>query len=378
MEEYLIWAEIRLDAIARNIRALRRATSPKASLMAVVKADGYGHGAADVARTALANGAASLGVARMEEGIHLRTAGFAAPILVFGSTLSSHIKDMIRYRLTPTVYSMEDALRISETAISLGKRLPVHLKFDTGMGRLGFTGQALMDPVVTVKKIAALPGLRIQGIYTHFATADSPVQDFALTQSQTFSSLLKKLEETGLRPPIAHMANSAGLIRLPESHLDMVRPGIALYGIQPDSSMDKTAFPLEPALSLKARIVQLKTVPAGFSISYGRTWVATKPSAIASIACGYGDGFPRLLSDRTDVLVRGRKAPLRGRICMDLCMADVSGIPGVRVGDVVTFIGKDGEEEILAETLSDTLGTIAYELVTGLMPRVPRVYTTQT
>ncbi|MCW7753199.1 alanine racemase [Desulfobotulus sp. H1] len=373
MDEHLVWAEISLEAIAHNIRTLRKATSPQASLMAVVKADGYGHGAAQVARTALACGAASLGVARMEEGIALRTAGFAAPILVFGPCLSSHIKDMIRYRLTPSVYSTDDALRISETAMTTGKVLPVHIKMDTGMGRLGFTGQSLSAPAATLRKLAALPGLRIQGIYTHLATADQPDKGFALTQLRLFSNLLHQLETEGLRPPIAHAANSAALISLPESHYDMVRPGIAMYGIQPASSMDKEVFPLKPALSLKTKIVQMKTVPAGFSISYGRTWTARKPSSIATIACGYGDGFPRLLSNTAEVLVAGHRAPLRGRICMDLSMIDVSGIPHVRPGDTVTLIGRDGREEILAENLADTMGTIAYEIVTGLMPRVPRV-----
>ncbi|MDY0163997.1 alanine racemase [Desulfobotulus sp.] len=373
MDEHLIWAEIRLDALARNIRALRKRSSPTASLMAVVKADGYGHGATEVARTALAHGAASLGVARMEEGIRLRTAGFAAPILVFGHTLSCHIKEMIRYRLIPSICSMEDAQRMSETALASGKTLPVHLKFDTGMGRLGFTGQPLSDPVSTVKKIRALPGLRIQGVYTHFATADQDDVDFTLTQLQTFRQILEKLEQAGVRPPIAHAANSAALIRLPESHLDMVRPGIAMYGIQPASTMDRQAFPLEPVLSLKSKIIQIKTVPAGFSLSYGRTWIAQKPSSIATIACGYGDGFPRQLSNGCEVLVRGRRAPLRGRICMDLSMIDVSGIPGVEVGDTVTLIGQDGEQEILAETLAESVQTIAYELVTGLMPRIPRI-----
>ncbi|TWI67808.1 alanine racemase [Desulfobotulus alkaliphilus] len=373
MNEHLIWAEIRLDAIAENIRSLRRAASSKASLMAMVKANGYGHGAVEVARTALASGAASLGVARMEEGIALRTAGFAAPILVFGPSLSSDIREMIRYRLTPSVYSMDDALRISETAMTTGKKLPVHLKFDTGMGRLGFTGQALSDPVTTVRKIGSLPGLRIQGVYTHLATADHPEKEFTRHQIQTFSRLLAGLEEANLRPPIAHAANSAGLISFPECHFDMVRPGIAIYGIQPSLTMDKKAFSLQPALSLKTRIVQIKTVPAGFSISYGRTWTASKPTAIATLACGYGDGFPRLLSNNGEVLVRGRRAPLRGRICMDLCMVDVSGIPDVRTGDTVTLIGKDGGDEILTETLAESIGTIGYELVTGLMPRVPRV-----
>lgn len=371
--EHLIWAEIDLDAIAHNLRFLRKKARPPASLMAVIKANAYGHGAKEVARTALANGASSLAVARVEEGIELRNAGLAAPILILGPFLPCHIRAILRYRLTPTLFDMGSAVSLSEAASGANRKIPVHLKFDTGMGRLGFYGENQVNPAPLVRQLAQLSGLRIHGIYTHFATADEKDTSYTRMQLESFRHILARLEEKKLRPPIAHSANSAGILFHPESHLDLVRCGIALYGIQPSQELPPTPF-LRPALSLKSRILQLKKIPADTSISYGRTWTAPAPSLCATIACGYGDGFPRILSNRADVLVRGVRVPVRGRVCMDLTMLDVSAVPEVRVGDKVTLLGKDGEEEITAQELAGLAQTIPYEIVTGIVGRVPRVF----
>lgn len=372
MHEQLIWAEIDLDAIARNIRKLKLATKPPASLMAVVKADGYGHGAPMVARTALANGATSLGVARIDEGILLRTAGIAAPILVFGYTPPSRIPELLRYRLTPAVYSVEDARRMAEISAAREEEIPIHLKFDTGMGRVGLVADAISDPVTTVGSLAALPGIRLQGMFTHFATADQRDKAYTRTQLAAFSRLVEQLTAAGLRPPVVHAANSAALMELPESHFDMVRPGIALYGIYPSEEVCQNGIRLTPAMQVRSRILQVKKVPCGASVSYGATWTTRRPATIATIACGYADGYNRLLSNCGHVLINGHRAPVVGRICMDLTMVDVSDIPDVRQGGIATLFGRDQGKEILADELAKAVGTIPYEIVSSLTGRVPR------
>jgi alanine racemase len=377
----LIWAEIDLAAVAENTRALRRHTIPRAQVMAVVKADGYGHGAVPVARTALANGAGWLGVARCGEGVRLREAGIGAPILVFGYTPPDAAEELLEFDLRQAVHSVETAAAYSALAARRGKRLRVHLKVDTGMGRLGLlpaveAAGGRMDRAFAgaAESIARLPGIDAEGIFTHLASADSAELAPALRQLERFSELLDALAANGLVFPVRHAANSAALIALPRSHLDLVRPGIALYGLAPSEEMDLSAIRLRPAMALKTRIIHLKDVPAGFAVSYGMTYRTPAPTRIATVPAGYADGYRRSFSSRGQMLVQGRRVPVVGRVCMDLTMLDVGGVPEVRLEDEVVVFGRQGDEEIPAGELARALRTIPYEIVCNVAARVPRTY----
>jgi alanine racemase len=380
----LIWAEIDLNAIASNVRELRRRTRPQAKLMAVVKADGYGHGAAEVARTALANGAEWLGVARLPEAVALREAGFDAPILVFGYTPPADAGRLVDHDLRQSVYSLDAARAYSAAATARGRPIRVHFKVDTGMGRLGLVPAALCalepghsigeDFIRTATAIASLPGIEPEGIFTHFAAADSADLSYAERQLALFTAAVSALRANGLEFALRHAANSAALIALPESHLDLVRPGIALYGLRPSDEIDLTGIVLKPAMALKTRIVHLKAVPAGTAISYGMTYRAPRPTVIATVPAGYADGFRRQLSSQGPMLVRGRRVSVVGRVCMDLCMLDVGAVPDARVDDEVVIFGRQGAESISADDLAHELGTINYEIVCDVSARVPRVY----
>jgi alanine racemase len=380
----LIWAEVDLSAIAHNVRELRRRADPKAKVMAVVKANGYGHGAVEVARTALANGAEWLGVARLPEAIPLREAGFAVPILVFGYTPPAEAGRLIEYDLRQSVCSQAAARAYSAAAVSRGRRIRVHLKVDTGMGRLGMVPAALSgktpghtvgeDFIREATAIARLPGLSAEGIFTHFAAADSADTSCAERQLALFLEVLAALRTAGLEFAMRHAANSAAVIQLPESHLDIVRPGIALYGLKPSEEVNLTGLSLRPAMTLKTRIIHLKSVPAGTSISYGMTHRTPSPTVIATIPAGYADGYRRLLSSRGNMIVHGHRVPVVGRVCMDLTMLDVGTVPDACIEDEVVIFGRQGNEFISADDLARELGTINYEIVCDLTARVPRVY----
>jgi alanine racemase len=380
----LIWAEVDLTAIAHNVAELRRRTDPNAKLMAIVKANGYGHGAVEVARTALANGAEWLGVARLPEAIALREAGFSAPILVLGYTPPAAAERLIDYDLKQSVYSLAAAEAYSNAGLRRGKRIPVHLKVDTGMGRLGLVPAALAGQapaggvgdafIAAATAILRLPGLNPEGIFTHFAASDSADKSYAQRQLDLFLEVLSALQAAGIEFPIRHAANSAAVIQLPESHLDLVRPGIALYGLTPSDETDLTGIRLQPAMSLKTRIIHLKAVPAGTCISYGMTYRAPSPTVIATIPAGYADGYRRLLSSRGQMLVRGRRVPVVGRVCMDLTMLDVGAVPDVQMEDEVVIFGRQGSAYLTADDLARELGTINYEIVCDLTARVQRVY----
>ena len=380
----LIWAEVDLSAIAHNVRELRRLTRPQARVMAVVKANGYGHGALEVARTALANGAEWLGVARLAEAIPLREAGFGVPIMVFGYTPPADAGRLIDYDLRQSVYSLAAARAYSAAAAARSNRIRVHLKVDTGMGRLGMVPAALSgktpghavgeDFIHEVTAIARLPGLDAEGIFTHFAASDSADTTYAKQQLALFLDVLSALRAAGLEFAVRHAANSAAVIALPESHLDLVRPGIALYGLRPSDEVDLTSISLKPAMALKARIIHLKSVPAGACISYGMTYCTPAPTVIATIPAGYADGYRRLLSSRGEMLVDGRRVPVVGRVCMDLTMLDVGTVPDACIEDEVVIFGRQGNEFISADDLARELGTINYEIVCDLTTRVPRVY----
>lgn len=374
-----IWAEIDLSAIGRNLKALQGLTGPSVRMLAAVKANAYGHGLVPVARQALKSGVHMLGVARPGEGIDLRRSGIDAPILIFGYTAADAVEDLLKYRLTPTVLSRQTAEAMSAAALAAGKRLAVHVKVDTGMGRVGFLAPDLqtvggMDSVAEIEGIARLEGLVPEGIYTHFAAADSRDKTSARRQFKRFMETTAALAEKGVAFPLRHAANSGAVIDLPETHLDMVRPGIAVYGLYPSDEVDKARIRLAPAMMLKARIAQVKAVPAGFQVSYGSTYTTPRPTVIATVPVGYADGYRRALSSRGIMLAGGRRVPVVGRVCMDLVMLDVGGVPGIRAGDEVVILGAQGNERITADEIAGWLDTINYEVVSTVMARVPRVY----
>jgi len=384
LDSPLVWAEVDLEAIAHNVRELRRITDPGADLMAVVKANAYGHGAVEVTRKALENGADSLGVARIQEAIELRKAGVKESVLIFGYTPLALAHKLIGFDLTQTVWSYTTAQALSDIAVSSNKQIKVHLKVDTGMGRLGLlpdcrrppvTEQNLMGNAIReVASISSLAGLELEGVYTHFASADSSDKTYAGKQFEIFVDFLNELRRAGINPPLCHAANSGAIIDMPETHLNMVRAGISIYGLYPSDEVNKRRIVLKPAMTLKSKIVHLKKVPPGFKISYGSTYKTPKPTTIASIPVGYADGFNRLLSSRGHMLVRGRRAPIVGRVCMDQTMLDVGHIPGVKLEDEVVIFGRQKNESITADEIAATLNTINYEIVSALTVRVPIIY----
>lgn len=381
MEPHSVWAEIDLSAIAHNLREIRRIVDPDSELMAVVKADGYGHGAVPVARTSLKNGATRLGVARAEEAVVLRNAGINAPILVFGSVSGGELRRLIKYDLTFTIFSREIAQTLSAIALETGRSQRVHLKVDTGMGRLGFTlGQPELgsapdrQALREILSVADLPGLELEGIYTHFASADAQDKTFAQRQLQLFMELLEQLSRAGLHFPCRHAANSAAIINLPESHLDLVRAGIMAYGLYPSDQVDQRRISLKPVMQLKTQITQIKEVSAGYCVSYGSSYRTERPTCLATVSVGYADGLNRLLSSRASMLVTGIRSPIVGRICMDQTILDVGHLDGVQVGEEVIIFGRQGGTELPVEEQAALLETINYEIVSSLTARIPRIY----
>jgi alanine racemase len=366
------WVEIDLSAIGANCRRLKQIIGPDVELLASLKADAYGHGALRVARTVLYHGATRLGVATLSEAAPLRQAGITAPILVFGYLPPWQMREAVRLGITVTLYSLEAAQALSQAAQSLGIPARAHLKIDSGMGRLGLRAEQVETIVAIADEIQKLPGIEFEGIFTHFACADSADQTLSLLQLERFQAVLAALEKRGLRPPIVHAANSAATLTLPGSRFNMVRPGIALYGLHPSDEVRLPAG-FQPALTFKTQIAQVKDVPAGECISYGCTFVTPTEMRIAVIPVGYADGFRRAPANWGEVLVRGKRAPLVGRVCMDQSMIDVSAIPGVSVGDEVVLIGQQAEEQLTAEAVAARLGTINYEVVSEILARVPRV-----
>jgi alanine racemase len=374
LDSPLVWAEVDLKAIAHNIRELRRITNPKARFMAIVKANAYGHGIIEVARQSLENGAEALGVANIEEGIQLRKAGIDAPVLIFGYTSPVHVKKLIEFDLTQTVYSYETSRALSEAVAAYGKKIKVHIKVDTGMGRLGLLRGITDSAVSEVESISRLPMLELEGIYTHFATADKSDRSYAGKQFEIFMDFLNQLRIAGLEIPVTHAANSAAIINMPETHLDMVRAGISIYGLYTSEEVDRSIMKLKPAMELKTKIIHLKKVPAGFKVSYGTTYETEKPTTIATVSIGYADGLNRLLSSKGRMLVCGQSAPIVGRVCMDMTMLDVGKIPEIAFGEEVVVFGKQGNASISVDEIASTINTINYEVVSTIMERVPRIY----
>ncbi|HEV2473141.1 MAG TPA: alanine racemase, partial [Chthonomonadales bacterium] len=366
------WVEIDLSAIANNTRRIAEIIGPQVRILASLKADAYGHGALKVAHTVLHNGATMLGVATVSEAMPLRQAGMRAPILVFGYTPLWQMREAVHLDLTITLYTLEAAQALSRAAESLGKSVKAHIKVDSGMGRLGIRAEEVDEVVQLVQSVIDLQGLELEGIFTHLATADAQDQHHTRLQLARFRRVLQALEEKGLRPPLVHAANSAALLSLPESRFDMVRPGIALYGLDPSEDV-RLPQSFRPALSFKTQVSLVKQVPAGECISYGCAYTTERPMTVATLPVGYADGFRRGPANWGSVLIHGQEAPLLGRVCMDQCMVDVTHIPQVRIGDEVVLIGRQGHSSLSAEEVARRLGTIHYEVVSEILARVPRV-----
>jgi alanine racemase len=369
-DQFVTYAVVDLDAIAHNVQALRKHVGPQVDIFAVVKAQAYGHGAVQVSRVAVENGADRLAVGRLDEGIELRQAGIHALILVMSYAVPAETEIMVEHDLIPTINTAEGAQAYANRAAALGKTATIHVKVDTGMGRYGVMPE---EVVPFLNYLSDLPGLVVEGLYTHFATADATDKTYAHQQFARFLDIIEAVRLAGYNIPIYHSANSAGTLDLPDMHLDAVRPGLAVYGMYPSVEV-KRDVPLKPALSLKSHVARVRTLPKGSSVGYGRTFVTSRPTPIALILVGYGDGYHRILSNRGHVLIRGQRAPIVGRVCMDQFMVDASGIKGVTQDDEVVLLGEQGEAAITAEELAALTETINYEVTTSILQRVPRIY----
>jgi len=358
--------EIDLDSIAYNIHQIRKKVGNKTKTMAVMKANAYGHGAVEVAKVAIDAGAQWLAVALVEEGIQLREAGIQSPILILGSTPPDQVHEVIKYNLSQTVCSRELIETLSNEAQSWNQTAKVHIKVDTGLGRLGIFPE---EVAAFVKESSCLEGIEIEGIFTHFSVAD---EDKAFTELQIkkFKEVISNLEREKIHIPLKHAANSAAVVGFASSYFNLVRPGIILYGLYPSPEMNRT-IPLKPAMSFKTKITYLKRVPAGYSLSYDRTFTTKRKSLIAILPVGYADGYPRALSNKGEVLIKGKRAPVVGMICMDMTLVDVTHIPDVKVGDEVVLFGKQNGAQISADEIASKSGLINYEILCGISKRVP-------
>ena len=362
------YVNIDLDAITANFRAIRQKAG--VPVMAVVKADAYGHGAIQVARQLQAE-CAFFGVSSMLEAMELRQAGLENPILVLGHTRVAAFPEAVKENIRPTIYRYEDALALSQEAVKQEKIAPFHFAVDTGMGRLGF--QPTEEAADICAKIAQLPNLEAEGLFSHFATADCADLSQAKAQAERFDRFYEMLQSRGVSVKLRHLDNSAGLMNF-DCHYEMVRSGIVTYGMYPSSEVDPMNLPLTPALSWHSRVTHVKLLPAGRPISYGGTYVTDRPTVVATVPVGYADGYRRSLSGKFYVLIRGQRAPILGRICMDQLMVDVTDIPNVQLNDRVVLVGTDGEETITMEGIAQAADSFNYEMVCGISRRVPRFY----
>lgn len=367
------WAEIDLDAIAHNVHEIRKLTGKRVELMGAVKADAYGHGVLEVVRTLLDSGVNQLAVSMLDEAIQIRKMGISVPILILGYTDPARADEIILNDVSQTVFSLDLAQALSAASVRLGRSAKIHVKIDTGMTRLGFMpGYAA---VKNIMEISRMPGLIIEGLFTHFASADEHERDYTMMQFERFMSVCSELARVGIHIPLKHACNSGGIIQYPEMHLDMVRPGIILYGLYPSNEVTRSSIDLKPAMTLKANVVHVKDVDKDVCISYGRTFRTSRKSRIATVPIGYADGYTRLMSNKGRMLVNGEFAPVVGRICMDQCMIDVTDLKSdVHVGDEVVIFGSQGGASISVDEIAAEVGTINYELVCIIGKRIPRVY----
>lgn len=367
------WAEIHLDNIEHNVREVVKRVGKMTEIMAVVKADAYGHGVFETVPTLIESGASRLAVSMLDEAIQLREFGIKVPILVLGYTEPSRAEDIINYNITQTVFSHELAQALSDAAVKLGRQAKIHIKIDTGMSRVGFApGYGAVKDVV---RISELPGIIIEGLFSHFASADEVDREYTMLQFERFESIVQELNRIGILIPVKHIANSAAIIQYPNLHLNLVRPGVILYGLYPSDEVDKSLIDIRPAMELKAKVVMVKEVEEGTPVSYGRTFVTKRRSRIATLPIGYADGYSRLLSNKGRVLIHGEYAPIVGNICMDQCMVDVTDIKKeVKTGDEAVIFGAQGNNEITVDEIARLCNTINYEIVCLIGKRIPRVY----
>lgn len=363
------WAEIDLDAVANNIREIRRITSPDSKIMGVVKADGYGHGFVEVTKTILNNGADYLAVATLEEAVQLRKRKFDVPILILGATEDAGADDLVEYNVMPTVFTYDFARVLSQSAVKKGRIAKIHIKLDTGMSRIGFL--CCEESVEEIIKISQLDNIEIEGIFSHLSCSDEKDRTYTQMQFEKFKDMCERLEKRGLKIPIKHICNSAGIMMYPEMHLDMVRPGIIIYGLYPSDEVDKSKLRLKPAMTLKAKITMVKEVDAGVGVSYGKTYITDKKTKIATVSIGYADGYIRLLSGKAKMMYGEECVDVIGRICMDQCMIDVTNVHNISIGDEVIIFGS---EKITADTVAGWLGAVNYEIVCMIGRRIPRIY----
>lgn len=367
------YARIDLDAVAYNMEQMKQSLEPQTKMMAVIKADGYGHGAVPIAEMLETKDYLwGFAVATLDEAVVLRTEGIKKPILVLGCVFPDQYLEMLKHDIRMNIYTEEMAEAISRMAAGEGLCAHMHIKLDTGMGRLGFDMSD--SSVEAITRISQLPNVEMEGIFTHFAKADETDKTFTEKQLRDFSEMTERLAENGVRFAYEHCANSAAIIDIKEANFDLVRAGISTYGLYPSEEVNKENVKLKPAMALKSHVAFVKEIHEGTPISYGGTFVSEKKMRIATIPVGYADGYPRSLSNKGWVLIRGKKAPIVGRICMDQFMVDVTDIDGVSFGDTVTLIGRDGNETITVEELGELSGRFNYEFVCDLGKRIPRVY----
>jgi alanine racemase len=366
-----VWAEIDLDAIAYNTKNIKKLIGDK-ELIAIVKADCYGHGAVDVVPTFLENGASRLAVAMLTEGIELRENNINAPIVILGYTPLYLGEELINYDIEQTVYDLDYAKELSEIALSLNKRAKIHIAIDTGMGRIGFL--PCNETVKTIAEICTLKGLEIVGIFSHFSTSDEEDKSYTKEQLLKFTKVMENLKALEIQIPLKHLSNSGAIIDMPETYLNAVRPGIILYGYYPSNEVFKDNLSIKPALTLKSKIGHVKELEPDMYIGYGKTFKTNKKTIVATLPIGYGDGYPRALAENAKIILNGKFAKILGRICMDQCMIDVTNIENVKTGDEVIILGEEGDLKFNADDMAGALGTINYEILCMLKSRIPRVY----
>lgn len=372
MKKYLrTYAKIDLDAVLHNIKEVKKQIENSVKVMAVIKADGYGHGATALGDF-LKEEVDYYGVATIEEAIELREYGIELPILILGYTSPNQYIELVENNITQTVYTLEMAKEMSKAGEICGKKAKIHIALDTGMTRIGF--EANEASILAIEEISTFPNLMVEGLFTHFACADEMDKSYSKLQIDRYDNFIVLLEERKIHIPIKHMCNSAGIMEFDHHRFEMVRAGIITYGLYPSEDVDKNIINLKPALEWKAHVVNVKTVDMGYGVSYGRTYVTKNKTKIATISIGYADGYPRALSSKARVLIHGKYAPIIGRICMDQMMIDVTHIDNVEIEDEVILVGKDGECIISVEELANMAGSFNYEFICGIGKRVPRVY----
>lgn len=368
-----VWAEINLSNLDYNIKNIKAKIGDR-EMIGVIKADAYGHGSVKVAEVLRENGCKTFAIATLQEAVTLREAGAKEEIIMLGLTPDMYADTIVNYDITPVVCDFANAKAFSDAAAKAEKTVSGLIAVDTGMGRIGYLADELEYAVEDVKKIAALPNFKIKGMFSHMSTADAFDKTYSHQQEAKYNKFYEALTAAGIEIPFRTLANSASIMELPTVYFDACRPGIILYGCYPSDEVDVNQLSIKPVMSVKANIVHLKDVPAGFSVGYGRRYISEKPSKIATIALGYADGYPRPYSSQAKVIVNGVIAPIAGNICMDQCMIDVTDVPDVKVGDEVIVMGTDGKNTILADDIAKATGTINYEITCAFGQRLPKVY----